>query len=325
MDERILKYFQNELDAAERLELLREIRKDDILKKQFSEYQNLCALINLSSYGENIDEGKNKYSYFKQWIVTRKRHQFLIKLMKYAAVVILVIISTCWLTLWTSSSLLDDSLLAETNTLYVPAGQRACITLQDGSLVWLNAQSTLIYPSHFSGSERKVQIMGEAFFEIAKNEKKPFYVVAQNAEMQVLGTKFNVYSYPETGITRTSLVEGAVQVSCDNSTEKVVLKPNEQVTVENGKMTVELIEFPDALLWKEGIYSFNNERLIDITKKLELYYDVKIVVSNQLLRDIRYTCKFRQRDGIDEKEVITCSPCSEHGSSSVRMWKHIWY
>jgi transmembrane sensor len=64
MDERILKYFQNELDAAERLELLREIRKDDILKKQFSEYQNLCALINLSSYGENIDEGKNKYSYF---------------------------------------------------------------------------------------------------------------------------------------------------------------------------------------------------------------------------------------------------------------------
>ena len=208
MDERILKYFQNELDAAERLELLREIRKDDILKKQFSEYQNLCALINLSSYGENIDEGKNKYSYFKQWIATRKRHQFLIKLMKYAAVVILVIVSTCWLTLWTSSSLLDDSLLAETNTLYVPAGQRACITLQDGSLVWLNAQSTLIYPSHFSGSERKVQIMGEAFFEIAKNEKKPFYVVAQNAEMQVLGTKFNVYSYPETGITRTSLVEG---------------------------------------------------------------------------------------------------------------------
>ena len=129
MDERILKYFQNELDAAERLELLREIRKDDILKKQFSEYQNLCALINLSSYGENIDEGKNKYSYFKQWIATRKRHQFLIKLMKYAAVVILVIVSTCWLTLWTSSSLLDDSLLAETNTLYVPAGQRACITL----------------------------------------------------------------------------------------------------------------------------------------------------------------------------------------------------
>ncbi len=304
MDERILKYFQNELDAAERLELLREIRKDDILKKQFSEYQNLCALINLSSYGENIDEGKNKYSYFKQWIATRKRHQFLIKLMKYAAVVILVIVSTCWLTLWTSSSLLDDSLLAETNTLYVPAGQRACITLQDGSLVWLNAQSTLIYPSHFSGSERKVQIMGEAFFEIAKNEKKPFYVVAQNAEMQVLGTKFNVYSYPETGITRTSLVEGAVQVSCDNSTEKVVLKPNEQVTVENGKMTVELIKFPDALLWKEGIYSFNNERLIDITKKLELYYDVKIVVSNQLLRDIRYTCKFRLRDGFDEILIV---------------------
>ena len=64
MDERILKYFQNELDAAERLELLREIRKDDILKKQFSEYQNLCALINLSSYGENIDEGSKKI-YFK--------------------------------------------------------------------------------------------------------------------------------------------------------------------------------------------------------------------------------------------------------------------
>lgn len=300
MDERILKYFQNELDIAERLKLLREIEKDDILKKQFSEYQNIRALMNLSSYMENVEEGKVKYSHFTQWVLNRKRHQYLFKLMKYAAAVVLLIVSTCWLTLWTSSRLSNDNLITETNTLYVPAGQRACITLQDGSVVWLNAQSTLIYPSHFWGTERKVQIIGEAFFEIAKNEKKPFYVVAQNVEMRVLGTKFNVYSYPETGLTRTSLIEGAVQVSCDDGSEKVILKPNEQVTVRNGQMTVDLIEFPDALLWKEGIYSFNNERLIDITKKLELYYDVKIVVSSQQLGDIRYTCKFRQRDGIDE-------------------------
>lgn len=300
MDERIFKYFQNGLDAAERLKFLREINNNDILKEQFSEFQNIRALINLSSYRENIDEGKNKYSHFKQWVSARKRHQFMIKLMKYAAIVTLLIVSTYWITLLTSSNLQDDTLIAETNTLYVPAGQRACITLQDGSVVWLNAQSTLIYPSHFWGSERRVKIIGEAFFEIAKNEKKPFYVVTQNSEMRVLGTKFNVYSYSETGLTRTSLIEGAVQVTCDNNIEKVVLKPNEQVTVENGKMTVSLIQFPDALLWKEGIYSFNNERLIDITKKLELYYDVKIIISNELLRDIRYTCKFRQRDGIDE-------------------------
>ena len=234
MDERILKYFQNKLDIAERLKLLREIEKDDILKKQFSEYQNIRALMNLSSYMENVEEGKVKYSHFTQWILNRKRHQYLFKLMKYAAAVVLLIVSTCWLTLWTSSRLSNDNLIAETNTLYVPAGQRACITLQDGSVVWLNAQSTLIYPSHFWGSERKVRIIGEAFFEIAKNEKKPFYVVAQNVEMRVLGTKFNVYSYPETGLTRTSLIEGAVQVSCDDGREKVILKPNEQVTVKNG-------------------------------------------------------------------------------------------
>ena len=183
-------------------------------------------------------------------------------------------------------------------TLYVPAGQRACISLQDGTVVWLNAQSTLTYPSHFYGKERTVSIIGEAFFEVAKDKNRPFIVAAQDAKIQVLGTKFNVYSYPDSKQIRTSLIEGAVQVFYKS--KQVILRPNEESIAQDGKLTVSNIKNPDMLLWRNGIYSFNNERLADIVNKLELYYDVTINIANPKLKDINYTCKFRQRDGIEK-------------------------
>ena len=187
------------------------------------------------------------------------------------------------------------------NRLHVPAGQRAQITLQDGTEVWVNAQSTLLYPSHFSKKNRKVEITGEAFFNVAREKNRPFIVSTQHIDMEVLGTQFNVYSYPGAGYIRTDLVEGSVRVyQADDEKSNIILKPNEQVTIRGKDMTVSEIFNPDHLLWKEGIYSFDNEPLIDIIEKLQLYYDVKIVIEDTDICEIRYTGKFRQRDGIDE-------------------------
>ncbi len=296
MDERILKYFQNGLEANERLLLLREIEKNEELKKQFAEYQNMQALLNLSSHTEDKEEGKTGYQHFLKRIRSKKMHIWLVKTMKYAAAMLILIISTYQLSVWHMSHQLQDDLQAQTNTLYVPAGQRACITLQDGTIVWLNAQSTLIYPSHFYGKERIVSITGEAFFEVSKDKEKPFIVTAQDAKIRVLGTKFNVYSYPDTKQIKTSLIEGAVQVFYKS--KQVILRPNEESIAQDGKLTVGNIKNPDMLLWRNGIYSFNNERLVEIVRKLELYYDVTINIANPKLQDICYTCKFRQRDGI---------------------------
>ena len=298
MDERILKYFQNGLEANERLLLLREIEKNEELKKQFAEYQNMQALLNLSSHTEDKEEGKTGYQHFLKRIRSKKMHIWLVKTMKYAAAMLILIISTYQLSVWHMSHQLQDDLQAQTNTLYVPAGQRACITLQDGTIVWLNAQSTLIYPSHFYGKERIVSITGEAFFEVSKDKEKPFIVTAQDAKIRVLGTKFNVYSYPDTKQIKTSLIEGAVQVFYKS--KQVILRPNEESIAQDGKLTVGNIKNPDMLLWRNGIYSFNYERLVEIVRKLELYYDVTINIANPKLQDICYTCKFRQRDRIEK-------------------------
>lgn len=297
MDQRIQQYFREELTPAERLAFLREVEANASLKEDFMEYQNMHALMSLSSYAENKEESKEGYMRFL-WMKKKKQtRNLIITSMKYVAVLACIVLSTYWI----STRYMNPYMLeAEMNTLYVPAGQRARITLQDGTMVWLNAQSTLTYPSHFVDKNRRVSLSGEGYFEVAKNPEKPFIVSVSQVEMTVLGTKFNVYSYPDAGYTQTSLLEGSLLVSSVRSGAQVVLRPEDQVTVRDGRMMLGKIKHPDAFLWKEGIYSFDDEPLKDIVKKLELYYDVKIIIKTPRLADIRYTCKFRQRDGIDE-------------------------
>jgi len=146
-----------------------------------------------------------------------------------------------------------------------------------------------------------LSVVGEAYFDVAEDRKKTFVITTQQLTMEVLGTEFNVYSYPEAGFIKTDLVEGSLKISSKLSpTVSVTLKPNEQVIVKDGKMFVEEMQNSDYFLWKEGIYTFENERLIDIIEKLQLYYDVKIIVKDPEIFNVRYTGKFRQRDGIDE-------------------------
>lgn len=305
IDERIQQYFHEELSATEKLRILREIEADNSLKEEFIKYQNLHALINLSPEAGSRAEGEKGYRRF----ISRLNKGLFIKktlrIAKYAAAIALLILSTYWVSTRYLST--TEPLVAENNTLYVPAGQRARVTLQDGTDVWLNAQSTMVYPSHFTGNERRVSISGEAYFDVAKDAHKPFIVSTSGVELKVLGTKFNVYCYPQSEVMQTSLIEGSVQVSkTGQPNSSLILKPNQQVTIKGNEMLVSTIKYPDLFLWKEGIYSFNDERLEDIMKKLELYYDVKILIKNEALKDIRYTCKFRQRDGINDIMEIIC-------------------
>jgi transmembrane sensor len=297
MDEQLLRYFSGELTAAERLELIHRIENDSQLKAEFIRLQNLTAVSQLSSRSTDKSEGLRHFKTFASQIKRNSRRKLFVNIVKYAAMALVLIASTIWITL----NLTEISGESTLNTLYVPAGQRARITLQDGTEVWLNAQSTLKYPSHFSKKNREVEIIGEAFFNVAQEKERPFIVATQHIEMEVLGTQFNVYSYPGTGLIQTDLVEGSVKVyQTNDKRNNVILKPNEQVTIREGIMNVSYTSNPDYLLWKEGIYSFRNERLINILKKLELYYDITIQIEDPEIFDVRYTGKFRQRDGIDE-------------------------
>lgn len=301
MDERIEKYFNEELSSTERVQFLHEVDSNETLKKQFAEYQNLYALLNLSPQIENRKIGKQKYDRF----VHQKQNRILRKLwlgrISYAAAILILVVSSSLLTLWYTQNEEVAFVANEMNTLYTPAGQRACLVLQDGTEVWLNAKSKLVYPAQFTGEERRVKVEGEAFFNVAKDSVKPFIVSAMDVDMKVLGTQFNVYCYPDAGYVETSLLEGSVRVFFSGKEkEGILLKPDQQVTAANGKMVVKPIKLNDHFLWRDGVYAFENEPLIDILKKLELYYDVKIVVEDTSMFNETYTGKFRQRDSLDD-------------------------
>ena len=213
MNERIHKYFYEELSTEERLSLLRDVEASEELKKEFVEYQNLYALLNLGHQVQDKTIGKQKYDCF----ILQKQHSVMWKRwtrrIGYAAAILILVVSTSILTYWYAqpeqAEFLSENVM---NTLYTPAGQRAQLVLQDGTEVWLNAKSKLIYPASFTDDKRNVTIEGEAFFKVAKDPSRPFIVSTHDVDMEVLGTQFNVCSYPATGYVQTSLLEGSVRV-----------------------------------------------------------------------------------------------------------------
>lgn len=298
MEEKLAKYFSGEPGQSDTSELLDQLKTDQQLREEFVRLQNIYALTHLSKLSKNESEGRRSFQVFMQQLKTKKQQKAVRLVMQYAATALVLIAST----FFTTKHFLGDAGSNKAmNTLVVPAGQRAQLTLQDGTSVWLNAQSTLTYPARFSGKTRRVTVSGEAYFDVVKNQKKPFIVSTQDMEMKVLGTQFNVYSYPGTGYIKTDLVEGSLMV-CDKQSPQasITLKPNEQIIMKDGKMVVGKIQDSDHFLWKDGIYAFENERLLDIIEKLQLYYDVKIIVKDPEIFNVCYTGKFRQRDGIDE-------------------------
>ena len=185
-------------------------------------------------------------------------------------------------------------------TITVPAGQRINITLADGTNVWLNARTTIQYPITFNEKERLVKLDGEAYFDVTKDKSKPFIVQTDNYNVEVLGTQFDVNAYSETGEFETTLMSGSVKVaSASDSTQKITLKPNNKVFLQDGKLHVTAVDDYNPYRWKEGLICFKNETFTSIMKDFEKYYGLTIQVKNKSVFKYVYTGKFRQTDGID--------------------------
>lgn len=304
MDEQLEKYFNGDLNAFERSALLKAIASDPDKKKLYTEYKNMSGLLSIADKVGDREESRSAYIRFLGQNNKRKVRNLVTKYMKYAVVCTLLITTTYLITNKMGNRTKNSAL---TNTLYVPAGQRVKITLQDGTEVWLNSQTTMTYPAVFNDKERKVRIEGEAFFDVAKDAERPFIVSARNLNMKALGTQFNVYNYPNEPFVRTSLLEGGLKIYFSHSeNDFTILSPNEELTVEADRMTKGEIPYSDYFLWKDGIYSFHDELLVNILKKLELYYEVKFVIEDTSIHKWEYTGKFRQRDGIDEILRMIC-------------------
>lgn len=178
------------------------------------------------------------------------------------------------------------------NTLKIPRGGEYFLVLADGTKVWLNSETTLRFPVQFASDVRMVELTGEAFFEVTRNEKVPFIVSSNNQQVKVLGTQFNISSYPDEYSTVTTLVEGSVEVSLQgNPVEKTMLKPNEQSYLSNNENVIQKrnVDVSQYVAWKEGRFVFQNQTLENIMKTLSKWYDVQVVFANENSRNLKFT------------------------------------
>ncbi len=162
------------------------------------------------------------------------------------------------------------------NRLTTPAGGKFSVVLSDGSKVWLNASSTIEFPANFAKDSRRVEVKGEAYFEIAKDADRPFYVLNGGSEVKVLGTHFNVMAYPDEYRSELTLLEGSVQFSKNGHAE--MLKPGKQILYKENSSETKQVDanIEEVMAWKNDLFVFNNTNIDEIMKELVRWYDIKI-------------------------------------------------
>lgn len=162
------------------------------------------------------------------------------------------------------------------NTLSTPKGGEYQLVLPDGTKIWLNAASSITYPTAFTGKERRVTLTGEAYFEVAKDKEKPFYVNVNNTQIRVLGTHFNIEAYNDDNEMTTTLLEGSVQVTKNKAVS--FLQPGQKAVIPNNsdKIAVSNANIREAIAWKEGYFIFDDEDITGIMKKVSRWYDVSV-------------------------------------------------
>ncbi|HEY0176858.1 MAG TPA: FecR domain-containing protein [Pedobacter sp.] len=175
------------------------------------------------------------------------------------------------------------------NTIETPRGGQYQVNLPDGTSVWLNASSSLRFPTRFAGESRRVELSGEGYFEVAKvsrtkgskpgmqQERVPFLVVTKKQQVEVLGTHFNINSYADEALTKTTLLEGAVKVRELGNSKERLLAPGQQAVLKGTSLQVTAVDPEVAVAWKNGLFMFDKENLQTIMRQLSRWYNVDVV------------------------------------------------
>lgn len=278
----LYKYFSRQLSAEERKAVQEWVdESEEHLAEFMSERAMFDASLLLISPEDVESSSKN---------IGRVKRMF-VQVLKVAAV---VAVTLCLSHIYNTVTFERNIPMCE---LKVPAGQQMNITLADGTNVWLNSLTTLRYPALFAGDERRVMIDGEGYFDVEKDAEKPFCVETSKGTIEVLGTVFNVDAYSKCDNFSTALISGRVKIMADN--QEYYLNPD-QMACRNadGSMSITEIVNYDHFRWKEGIISLQNESFMQIMRKFEKFYGIKIVVDKQGMEQFAYTGKFYQADGV---------------------------
>ncbi len=282
MDELLMKYIKGETTPEEREKVVRWLDEDP---EHIHQYRSLRKLYDISLWSpieENLQEEKQTRTLKPVWI----------EFLKVAAVILITFLGTKAFFDWKEDPV-------KMQTVIVPAGQRAELLLADGTKVWLNSRSKLKFPDRFQKDARNVELDGEGYFEVTHKEEAPFTVHTSRYDVKVLGTEFNVKAYNSKNQFETSLLKGCVEVSDANKSQIVRLRPDEQVISDGSQLIRSVILDKNYFRWKEGLLCLDDESIGGLIDKLELYYDVKIIVQQASLMKYHYSGKFRISDGVE--------------------------
>ncbi|MNK00160.1 fec operon regulator FecR [compost metagenome] len=183
------------------------------------------------------------------------------------------------------------------NILSTPRGQLFKIVLPDGTKVWMNANSSLSYPSKFAGAERLVELHGEAYFEVTKNPKQPFIVKTTEQQIKVLGTHFNINAYDNDRTVQTTLVEGKVEVQ--HQQQKMVLIPNQQAISKGSTLSKKNVDATEYITWRDGYFTFHNATPNEIMQQLARWYDLNVRLDNSEINE-RFSGKINKQMNLQE-------------------------
>jgi hypothetical protein len=179
----------------------------------------------------------------------------------------------------------DNAKLTAYNTMTTPRGGQYWVVLPDGSRVLLNAASSLTYPTTFSGTERKVELTGEAYFEVAHNAAKPFRVYSKSQIVEVLGTHFNINTYDDEPAIKTTLLEGKVKVTSTAKNQTRILQPGQQAFLNALAFNVSDVDVDEATAWKNGLFVFESNDIQQIMRMVSRWYDVDVAYTGNLPSD----------------------------------------
>ena len=304
IDELIATYLTEGLDKNALAELKAWIAASPENKNYFIQQREVwfSAVSREAASKYNKDKA---FDTFKKRIGNRKEiektshHGFRLSMLwRYAAIIAVILAVGCF-SYWQGGVNVKDT-FADIS-VEAPLGSRTKLYLPDGTLVWLNAGSRMTYSQGFGVDNRMIELEGEGYFEVRRNEKLPFFVKTKDLQLQVLGTKFNVEGYSDKDDFEVTLMEGSVRVASRIGLgDTLMLKPDSKACLQkDGRLKVIPVDDYNPYRWKEGLICFRNESFLSIMNDLEKYFGVSIVVENKNVLKYYFTGKFRQADGID--------------------------
>ncbi|MGQ8335245.1 FecR family protein [Sunxiuqinia sp. A32] len=294
----IKKYLSGTATENDVKNLFSWIEENPANRNEFIQLKKLWSLTEKS----REDENKAWDMFSERNMISRRRVLNYSNLLRYAASVFVIFSLGMLLQYLIQNKQINNVQYASDTCIEVPPGQMTSVVLPDGSKVQMNSGSKLFYSGEYSAGERIVKLQGEAFFDIEKDTEHPFLVKTDRLDFKVYGTSFNVQAYPDEDEINTTLVEGSLGVINKKGDELTRLVPGENAKqlCSTNELIIKKVNTQIYTSWKEGLITFQNEKLKDIAKQLERWYNVKIIFRNPDIGEEVYLGTILQNKPIDQ-------------------------